>query len=427
MEIPGSKSITNRALILAALAEAPTTIHGALRSRDTDLMMAALTAMGTEIQQQSGNAGGSATSLHIKPHPLHGAQVDCGLAGTVMRFIPPVAVLANGTVFLDGDPAARQRPLDTVLDALRALGVDATGSSLPCQIRGNRGDVSRSRVDIDASRSSQFVSGLLLAGARYPDGLTVVHTGDLLPSQPHIDMTIDMLRESGVQVDTSIPRQWTVYPGPIHGRTWVIEPDLSNATPFLAAAALTGGCISIPLWPQRTDQPGDQFRDVLERMGANCELIQCGPSHRLQVTGSADGLAGISIDMHDIGELTPTVAALAALAHSPSQISGVTHLRGHETDRLKALVTEINRLGGRARETADGLIIEPAPLHGGLWHSYDDHRMATAGAIIGLLVDDVEVENIATTAKTFPGFELKWQGFISPDSAKLTTIEEEEL
>ena len=261
----------------------------------------------------------------------------------------------------------------------------------------------------------------------------MVHTGQLIPSQPHIDMTIDMLRESGVQVDTSTPNQWTVHPGPIRGRTWVIEPDLSNATPFLAAAALTGGQVNIPLWPQRTDQPGDQFRDILERMGASCELIPSGPSNRLQVTGSEDGLEGISIDLHDIGELTPTVAALAALANSPSQLSGIAHLRGHETNRLKALVTEINRLGGNAREVADGLIIEPSPLHGGLWHSYEDHRMATAGAIIGLKVDDVEVENIATTAKTFPGFELKWQAFITPEgdtqdpSSGSHADEEEEL
>lgn len=329
-----------------------------------------------------------------------------------MRFLPPAAATAEGTVFFDGDPYARKRPMGTILNALRDLGVSVEGDRLPFTIHG--GSWNGGEVRLDASSSSQFVSGLLLAAARTENGLTITHTGDPIPSQPHIDMTVDMLTHAGVSVDSSTPNTWIVEPSPIAGRHWNIEPDLSNATPFMAAAAATGGSVTIPNWPQSTTQPGDQFRSVLESMGASCELTIDGTNTSLTVTGQAlneDGypqLRGVNMDLHDIGELAPTVAALAALASTPSQLAGIAHLRGHETDRLKALVTEINALGGRARETHDGLIIEPAPLHGGTWHSYEDHRMATAGAIIGLVVPGVEVENIATTAKTFPGFEVKW-------------------
>ncbi len=407
-EVPGSKSMTNRALILAALADSPSIIYNPLVSRDTDLMKEALKAMGVGISEWGPH-------LRVSPGTLHGATVDCGLAGTIMRFLPPVAALADGPVVIDGDPYARKRPMSTMSMALRELGVDIEGDSLPLSITPH-GIPEGAEVTIDASASSQFVSGLLLAGARYRNGISVRHEGGTVPSQPHILMTIGMLRDAGVHVVAG-EDNWVVRPGKIDGREWYIEPDLSNATPFLAAAAVAGGSVSIPNWPEETDQPGDAFRDILEHMGAQVEYVPQAPRQDpyLQVTGPQEGLAclrGIDLDMGDIGELTPTVAALCALASTPSTLTGIAHLRGHETDRLAALATEINGLGGNVTELDDGLRITPAPLHGGQWHSYADHRMATAGAIIGLAVDGVEVEDIDTTSKTLPGFAKMWEAMI---------------
>ncbi|RJO79942.1 3-phosphoshikimate 1-carboxyvinyltransferase [Nocardia panacis] len=399
--LPGSKSITNRALILAALAEGPSTLTGALRSRDTELMIGALRALGVRIE-------GEADRLTVTPAATFaGGTVDCGLAGTVMRFLPPVAALAAGDVHFDGDEQAKVRPLGTILDALRALGARIDGNALPFTVRGS-GALRGGPVTIDASGSSQFVSGLLLSAARFDEGVVVHHTGKALPSMPHIEMTVEMLRRAEVKVDAPAgargAQTWSVHPGPIRAVDWEIEPDLSNATPFLAAAAVTGGEVSIPHWPRLTTQPGDVIREILVRMGAEARIFD----GVLTVHGP-DRLAGIDIDLHDVGELTPTVAALAALADSPSVLRGIAHLRGHETDRLAALATEINRLGGDVTETEDGLEINPAPLRGGDWHSYADHRMATAGAILGLRVPGVAIEDIGTTGKTLPNFVGLWE------------------
>ncbi|MFS0221584.1 3-phosphoshikimate 1-carboxyvinyltransferase [Corynebacterium striatum] len=395
--VPGSKSITNRAYILAALANGPSILRYPLQSRDTRLMEAALTNMGVAFEHVGND-------VHVTPGPLHGASIDCGLAGTVMRFLPPVAALANGPVHVDGAPQARQRPMSTILDALRDLGVEVEGDSLPFTITSlavPEGGV----VTVDASGSSQFVSGLLLSGARFEKGITVKHEGGPLPSLPHIEMTCAMLREAGVQVEEG-QNTWTVHPGPITGRDWRIEPDLSNATPFMAAAAVAGGRITIPQWPEETTQPGDAIRDILTAMGAHIEQT----ADAVTVIGASDGqIHGVELNMSNVGELTPTVTALCALADTPSRLTGIAHLRGHETDRLAALAAEINGLGGNVTELDDGLLIEPAPLHGGKWHSYADHRMATAGAIIGLRVPDVEVEDIETTSKTLPGFSGMWE------------------
>lgn len=402
--VPGSKSMTNRAYVLAALANRQSTIIGALHSRDTDLMRAALSDMGVVFTEE-------AERITVTPGELVGATVDCGLAGTVMRFVPAAAAFAEGPVLIDGDAQARTRPLTTVLDALRHLGVSVDEDSLPFTVNGT-GHAPGGRVEIDASSSSQFVSALLLAGARFDRGLTVVHTGGRLPSMPHIEMTVDMIRDAGVKVDVK-QNEWTVHPGPISGKVWVIEPDLSNATPFLAAAAVTGGTVSIPYWPQKTTQAGDVIRLILERMGCEVDLVADGPSYTLTVTGPPRGqLQGITLDMSDIGELTPTVAALATQATQTSMLTGISHLRGHETDRLAALSQEINKLGGKCEELPDGLRITPAPLHGGVWHSYADHRMATAGAIIGLTTEGVQVEDIETTSKTLPGFAAMWTGMV---------------
>ncbi|MGN5235630.1 3-phosphoshikimate 1-carboxyvinyltransferase [Rhodococcus sp. SJ-3] len=400
--LPGSKSITNRALILAALADGPSTITGALRSRDTDLMIEAVRAVGATIAERDGG-----TTLEITPGTLHGGSVECGLAGTVMRFVPPLAALADGDVHFDGDEQARVRPMGTVLDALRGLGADIDGDGLPFTVRGE-GRVRGGSVTIDASGSSQFVSGLLLSAASFDTGVVVHHDGKPVPSMPHIEMTVEMLRAAGVSVDTSEANTWRVAPGTIKAHDVKVEPDLSNATPFLAAAAVTGGTVSVPLWPTSTTQAGDAIRGILEHMGADVSLAD----GVLTVRGP-QRLVGIDVDLHDVGELTPTVAALAAFATTPSHLRGIAHLRGHETDRLAALTAEINGLGGSVSETDDGLRIEPTPLRGGVWRSYADHRMATAGAIIGLVIDGVDVEDIGTTAKTLPGFEALWGSMLT--------------
>jgi 3-phosphoshikimate 1-carboxyvinyltransferase len=396
VSIPGSKSLTNRELVLSALASGPSEIVNPLDSRDSSLMIEALRQLGSDIDS-------TPNSLRITPKPISGpAQIDCGLAGTVMRFVPPVAALAMGEVSFDGDLAARSRPMKTTVDSLRALGVEVSGSGLPFTIHG-KGDVSGGELAIDASESSQFVSGLLLVAARFRNGLTLNHVGKHLPSMPHIEMTIDTLAKRGVVVTRVSSTSWRVEPGEISGRTVEIEPDLSNAGPFMAAALVAGGTVTIENWPESTTQVGNDFIDLLTVMGGSVSRTGTGMS----VTGTGE-INGIEIDLSSAGELTPVIAALAALANSKSVITGVAHLRGHETNRLKALADEINSVGGQAIETEDGLIIEPSELRGGLWRTYGDHRMATAGAIIGLRVPGIEIEDITVTSKTMPGFESLW-------------------
>ncbi len=403
--VPGSKSQTNRALVLAALAAATggvSTISGALRSRDTDLMIGALEALGLRVD---GPADELAVGGTIAPPP--DARIDCGLAGTVLRFVPPLAAMGLGpgrVVTFDGDEQARVRPIAPLLNALRVVGVDIDGDRLPFRVRG-AGTVAGGAVDIDASASSQFVSGLLLAAPSFTDGLAVHHVGPSLPSAPHIAMTVAMLRQAGVEVDDASTHRWTVRPGAVAARHWQIEPDLSNAVPFIAAAVVSAGTVRITGWPATSIQPADTILRILGQL--NCVVKQ--DDSYLEVQGP-QSYPGFDVNLRDVGELTPSVAVLAALASpgSVSRLSGIAHLRGHETDRLAALSTEINRLGGDCRETADGLEITAAALRPGTWRSYADHRMATAGAIIGLRVDGVEVDDIETTAKTLPNFPAMW-------------------
>ena len=405
VRVPGSKSVTNRALILAAQATGPSTISAPLHSRDTELMAAALSRLGVKIERRS-------DSWTVTPGQLRGpAIVDCGLAGTVMRFLPPLAVTAFGDVTVDGDEYARLRPMATILDALRDLGARVDGDTMPFVMHGT-GSLPGGTVRIDASSSSQFVSGLLLSGASYDDGLTVIHTGKPVPSMPHIEMTVEMLRAAGVAVDDSGANTWRVEPGPVSPLDATVEPDLSNATPFLAAAVVTGGTVRIPSWPARTTQPGDAIRWILSMMGAQVDLAD----GMLTVIG--DGRpAGVDLDLHDVGELTPTIAAMALFADGPSQLRGIGHLRGHETDRLAAIAGNIRSIGGDADETDDGVVIRPRRLTGGIWPAWADHRMATAGAIVGLRIDHIVVDDIDTTAKTLPGFASMWARMLAQDGA----------
>ena len=412
--IPGSKSVTNRALILAAQANSPSVLKRPLISRDTELMVAGLKAMGVGItDEQVGND----PAWRVTPSKLQGpAKVDVGNAGTVMRFLPPLSALAQGDISFDGDPRSYERPLGPVIAALEELGIEIEHDgrySLPLVVKG-KGSIPGGALTIDASASSQFLSALLLIAPSTSNGITATHKGGALPSMPHIDMTVQMLRDFGATVSVDKNAQnWRVESGALHGVDLVIEPDLSNAAPFLSIAMVCGGSITIADWPKQTTQPGDQLREILTQMGAQVSINNEG----LTLTGG-ETIHGIDIDLHDVGELTPAIAALAALADSPSHLRGIGHLRLHETDRLAALTREINSLGGSVTEDETSLRITPAGafgkgLHGGTFHTYDDHRLATAGAVIGLLIPEIEIENVATTRKTLPDFPGLWQSLIS--------------
>lgn len=403
LTIPGSKSVTNRALILAALCDSPSVLRRPLHSRDSALMIAGLKAIGVGIETAANG------DLTITPGPLFGpASIDVGNAGTVMRFLPPVAAMAKGIIHFDGDARSHERPLGPVIKALEALGVSIEHGgrySLPMTINAN-GQMRGGTVEVDATLSSQFISALLLVAPATKEGVTVKHVGTSLPSLPHIEMTIAMLREKGVEVVDG-DNEWIVKPAIMHGTDSVIEPDLSNAAPFMGAAMISGGTVIIRDWPRSTTQPGDDLREIFTQMGAHVEFH----GEDLSITGGA--IHGIDIDLHDVGELTPSIAALCVFADSPSYLRGIAHLRTHETDRLAALATEINSLGGEVIEEPSALRIIPKPLHAGTFHTYDDHRLATAGAMIGLRIEGIDVENIETTRKTLPDFPGAWAELLS--------------
>jgi 3-phosphoshikimate 1-carboxyvinyltransferase len=408
VSVPGSKSATNRALILAAISKTPSVLRKPLFSRDTELMVKGLKSLGCKIVEIKTSEG---FDYHVTPQQLTGpTQIDVGNAGTVMRFLPPIAAMATGLIYFDGDARSHERPLEPVIKALEQLGVSIEHGNkyrLPLTLNGS-GRVKGGEVEIDASASSQFVSALLLLGPATDNGITVKHIGKSLPSLPHIEMTIQMLKQFGavVEVDKNI---WSVKSGSLTGQDLTIEPDLSNAAPFMAAAMICGGSVEILDWPKSTTQPGDQLRNIFASMGARIE--QTGEGLKISA-GSA--INGIDIDLHDVGELTPSIAAVAALASSQSTLRGIAHLRLHETDRLAALANEINDLGGDVTEGPGELLIKPAKLVASqIFKSYEDHRMATAGAIIGLAVKDLIVENIETTKKTLPDFPGMWQEMLN--------------
>ncbi len=406
VRVPGSKSETNRAFVLAALADGPCQIEGALVSRDSDLMLAALSRLGVTVEGSAGAGWRITPPMNFTPVP---EGIDCGLAGTVMRFVPPVALLTDGATLFFGDEHASNRPMAGLLEALRQLGAGVESDSLPFTVTPSRtpGGV----VEVDSSATSQYISGLLLVGARLPHGLRIEQVGASVPSRPHIGMTVHMLRSHGVQVDEVDDDTWQVHPGPIAAHDMAIEPDLTNASVFLAAAALTQGSVTIVGWPVHTQQAGGLFLDVARRFGARVESAE----HGVTLHGP-ERLQGIDVDLHDASELTPVVAALAVFAEGTTQIRGVAHIRGHETDRLAALVTEFTRLGISATETKDGLIIEgtatPEKLLATTFETYADHRMVHAAALIALRVPDLAVTDLACVAKTMPDFEADWRAAV---------------
>ncbi len=412
VSVPGSKSETNRALVLAAISVGPSTITGGLDARDTRLMRAALRQLGVQIED-------SGAIWRVTPPPEFGpgGEIDCGLAGTVMRFVPTLAALAEGETGFVGDEQAARRPMLALLTALEDMGAgvrdDASAGHLPFTVSG-RADLPGGPVIIDSSASSQHVSALLLAAPRFARGLDLRHVGDPVPSMPHIAMTVSMLRDRGVHVDDSEPGRWVVQPGPVRALDQIIEPDLSNAAVFLAAAAITGGTVTVPRWPVQSNQPGAVIAEILAAVGA---LVEHG-SEGLTVRGTGH-LTALDIDLSAASELTPVVAAIAAVAPGTSTIRGVAHIRGHETDRLKALAAELNNLGSHALEHGDGLTIHPRLLHGGRWRTYQDHRMAHAGALLGLLVDEISLDDISCTTKTMPEFEDRWLDMLAQSDAHL--------
>nr|MDT0657803.1 3-phosphoshikimate 1-carboxyvinyltransferase [Micromonospora sp. DSM 115978] len=407
LRLPGSKSMTARALVLSAIAVGPSTLRRPLRARDTELMAGGLRAMGAHVSIVDDER------WLLRPHPLQGpSHVDVGLAGTVMRFVPPIAGLADGPVTFDGDPVARNRPIGPLVAALRAIGVriDTTGGSLPLTVRGT-GRVTGGEVVIDASGSSQFVSALLLAAPRFDRGIVLRHVGPPVPSAPHLRMTAQMLRAAGAGIDDATRDLWVVEPGRLSGRAWDIEPDLSGAVPFFAAAMVTGGQVTLLGWPPTSLQPVDRLRGLLGQMGGRMSLSTDG----LTVHGTG-AVHGLDADLSDVSELTPVLAALAALADSPSRLRGVAHIRGHETDRLAALTRELTGLGTEVIEAPDGLEIRPRPLRGGVFATYDDHRMAHAGAVLGLTVPGISLTDVACTAKTLPEFPALWSAMVTGGS-----------
>jgi 3-phosphoshikimate 1-carboxyvinyltransferase len=399
--LPGSKSITARALILAAVADGPSRLVRPLRARDTELMSAGLRALGVRIEDDGADQV-------VTPDALRGpAEVDAGLAGTVLRFLPPVAALADGPVRVDGDPRLRDRPNAGLLAALRALGVeidDGGRGRAPFTVHG-AGRVRGGTVEVDASESSQIVSGLLLAAPRFDEGIDLRLTGGV-PSMPHVEMTVTTLREHGVDV-VPTERGWRVSPGPIAALDRVVEPDLSNAAPFLAAALVTGGRVTVRDWPEVTTQPGAHLEHLLADMGADVARTPDG----LRVTGTGT-IRPLVADLGEVGELTPVLAALCALADGTSRLTGVGHLRGHETDRLQALDEVLTAVGARVEQLSDGLVVEPGRHRPAQVDSYADHRMVMAAAVLGLAIDGVAVADPGAVTKTLPDFVERWSGLL---------------
>lgn len=413
--VPGSKSLTNRELVLAAIADGPGTLHAPLHSDDSARMIDALRALGVDIEEvDTGSAFGP--DLRVTPPVTFrgDTEIDCGQAGTVMRFIAPLAGLARGDVHVTAHESALHRPMGAMIHALRDVGVDIDDGghwALPFSVRGH-GHVRGGEVEIDASQSSQFVSGLLLAAARFDVGLRLRHVGSRLPSIPHIDMTVESLAHRAVHVERPAAGEWIVPAGTVRAKDIAIEPDLSNASPFLAAAMVTGGSVTVTGWPLHSTQPGALLVDILAEMGAR--VSRRGGA--LTVAAGDDGILGVDLDLSAAGELAPTLFGLAAFADGPTTLHGIGHIRGHETDRIAALVGDLRSLGGEAHELDDGIRIVPRPLHGGEWKAHHDHRLATTGALIGLRVPGVRIDDIGTTAKTLPQFAALWHAMLGTDA-----------
>ena len=398
---PGSKSITNRALVCAALARGTSRLSGVLDSQDTRVMAAGLGALGLRITADWDrgvvDVTGGAGSL-----PATGAQIDCAASGTTMRFLCAVCALGRGTYRLDGTARMRQRPIDDLLAALRALGVDATaespGGCPPVTIRSD--GLPGGRAEVHGGTSSQFASGLALVAPCSATGLEIGFAGRLV-SLPYLEMTRRVMEAFGGRCGVVDDRTWHVPPGGYTARDFVIEPDASAASYFFAAAAITGGSVTVEGLSRRSMQGDVGFCDVLERMGCSVAWDEAGVG---SITVSGRAARGIDVDMNAISDTVPTLAVVALFAAGPTTIRNVAHIREKETDRIGDLARELRRLGASVEECADGLRIDPRPLEAAAVATYDDHRMAMSLALAGLRMPGLRILDPACVGKTFPDY-----------------------
>ena len=403
---PGSKSVTNRALVCAALARGTSELVGVLDADDTSAMVDCLTSLGVPITPipDDGSGGGLVVRGSGGRPPLDGAILDARLSGTTSRFIAPVAALARGTVIVDGGPALGRRPMGALLDALEALGagVEPLGEQgyLPVRITASPRVVLGGTVRVSGDVSSQFLSGLLLSGPCMDDGLAVEVTTDLV-SVPYVALTLEVMSAFGASVERDDGwRQLRVAPGGYRAvERYEVEPDASAASYWAAAAVIAGGTVRIRGLGRPSTQGDVAFIDLLGGMGAVVTW-----SERDVVVRSTGELHGITVDMADISDTAQTLAAVAVFADGPTRVTGIGFIRGKETDRIAAVVTELGRLGVRATEDEDGFTVHPGPVSPADVRTYDDHRMAMSFALIGLRAEGVRILDPGCTAKTYPGF-----------------------
>lgn len=398
--LPGSKSYTNRALVLAALADGVSTLRAALFSEDTAVMAESLRRLGISVAEDS-----EALTFTVEGKggiiPADRAELFVGNSGTTARFLTAMLALGQGEYLLDGVPRMRQRPIQPLLDALRQLGVDAasvTGSGCP-PVRVRASGLAGGKVRLPGNLSSQYLSALLMVGPCTRLGLEIEIQGDLV-SKPYVDLTVQAMQAFGAAVGCEGYRRFVVPGGQRYrARDYTVEPDASAASYFFALAAATGGRVRVRNLGARSAQGDVRFVDVLERMG--CRVLREPDSITVQGPPS---LRGIEVDMNAISDTVQTLAAIAPLASGPVVIRNVAHIRHKETDRIHALATELRRLGVVVDEFPDGLAIYPSLVRPGTVQTYDDHRMAMSFAVLGCRVPGITIENPGCVAKTFPDF-----------------------
>ncbi|MFN0157826.1 MAG: 3-phosphoshikimate 1-carboxyvinyltransferase [Bacteroidota bacterium] len=400
VHVPGSKSITNRALICAALAQGESVIRNASDSDDTRLMTNGLNQLGVLVRLLNDAlvVHGTGGKLHAPKFPI-----PVGNAGTTLRFMLSLAALAQGTTTFEADARMAERPLADLLDAMRTLGVEATVDERGPRYRVSGGGIVGGAVKLQADKSSQFLTSLLLAASYAQQDVRIDIVG-VLSSVSYVDITLDVMKKFGVDVVCSPEKMFEVKSGQRYKPTeFAIESDASGASYFLAAAAIVGGSVTITNMKTKSLQGDVQFIDVLKKMGCTATETESGVG--VQSTGR---LNGIDIDMNSMPDIVPTLAVTALFAQTPTRIRNVAHLRYKESDRLTALATELKKLGAQIALHDDGLEISPAPLHGAQLDTYDDHRLAMSFALIGLRVPGVKIENPQCVKKSFPGF---WREF----------------
>lgn len=406
--VPGSKSHTNRALVCAALASGTSTLTGVLFADDTEAMMQLLGAVGIAIEADRAERTVTVTGVDGVVPP-HSGVLDARQSGTTSRFALPLLALGRGRYVLDGHEQMRARPFDDLVEALVTLGARVEGATLPLTVFGG-GRFTGGAVEIPGSVSSQFLSGLLLSAPYAIEPVHVQITGELV-SKPYVDLTLATMESFGVRVDRDGPRRFTV---PNHGygaADLAIEPDASAASYFFAAAAITGGRVRVEGLSRSTIQGDLRFVDILEQMGA--EVVRSEGATVVRGTGT---LRGIDVDMADISDTAQSLAVVAPFADGPVRVTGIGFIRKKETDRIAAVVTELQRLGIEATEDADGFTVYPGFPQPATIETYDDHRMAMSFAVLGLLTPGIEIADPGCVAKTFPDFFTVLDTLRSTDS-----------